>query len=123
MIDGVISSILPAVENNTIEFLVLLDDVEQKELRANMRVEVFIISDKKENVLKVKNGSAFTGAVEQHLFVVKGNQAQKRRLKVGLTNVNYVEIVEGDFEVGDQVIVSNMKDYDHLETIELSEEK
>lgn len=119
MIDGTITSILPAVENNTIEFVVILAEAEQKELRPNMRVEVFIISDKKENVLKVKNGSAFTGAMEQHLFAVQGDQAKKKTVQVGLTNVNYVEIIGGDLQAGDQVIISDMKAYDHLETIEL----
>ncbi len=122
MLDGAITSILPAVENNTIEFVVLLDKADQQELRPNMRVEVFIISDKKENVLKLKNGSVFTGSAEQALFVVQGDHAVKKKVRVGLTNVNYVEIIGGDVKSGDQVIISKMVDYDHLERIELKQE-
>ncbi|MFT7605364.1 MAG: HlyD family secretion protein, partial [Saprospiraceae bacterium] len=119
MLDGAITSILPAVENNTVEFIIILAEADQKELRPNMRVEVFIISDKKEDVLKIRNGSAFTGSMDQSLFVVKGNQAKKRKVNIGLSNVNYVEIIGGDVQVGDQVIISDMKDYDHLDVIQL----
>jgi HlyD family secretion protein len=121
MLNGTITSILPAVENNTLEFLIILDKADQKELRPNMRVEVFIISDKKENVLKIRNGSAFTGGMDQSIFVVQGNQAIKKKANIGLTNVDFVEIIAGDIHAGDQVIISDMKDYDHLETIELKQ--
>ncbi len=123
MLDGIISSILPAVENNTIEFVVILNEADQEELRPNMRVEVFIISDKKENVLMVRSGSAFTGGAEQALFVVKGEQAKRKKVQVGLTNVNYIEIIGGDIKEGDQIIISDMQDYDHLETIDLKSDK
>jgi len=122
MLNGAITSILPAVENNTIEFVVLLDKADQEELRPNMRVEVFIISDKKENVLKLKNGSVFTGSAEQSLFIVQGDHAIKKKVRVGLTNVNFVEILDGDVKPGDQVIISKMVNYDHLERIELKQE-
>jgi HlyD family secretion protein len=123
MLDGVINSILPAVENNTIEFVVILDKADQKELRPNMRVEVFIISDKKEDVLKIRNGSAFTGSAEQAVFVVQGDRAVRRMIKVGLTNVNYLEIIGGNIKEGDQIIISDMQDYDHLESIDLSSDQ
>ena len=84
-----------------------------------MRVEVFIINDKKENVLRVRNGPAFTGGAIQDVFVVRGQRAIKQQVRVGLVNVNYVEIIGNDLEIGDQVIVSDVKDYKHLEEISL----
>lgn len=118
---GVISSILPAVENNTIEFVVALEQTSHKELRPNMRVEVFIISGKKENVLRAQNGPAFTGAKKQGIFVVRGEQAKRSEVTVGLSNSAYVEIITNELQEGDKIIVSDMKDYDHLETIEIKD--
>lgn len=118
---GVITSILPAVENNTIEFVVRLNQTNHKELRPNMRVEVFIISGKKENVLRAQNGPVFTGAKQQGIFVVKGKQAHRKEIQVGLSNMAYVELITNELQKGDQIIVSDMKDYDHLESIELKE--
>ena len=118
---GYISAILPAVENNTIEFIVELEASDHKSLRPNMRVEVFIISDKKEQVLRVRNGAAFTGGVEQFLYHVQGEKAVRQRVNIGLTSSDYVELRNTNLQPGDQVIISNMEDYDHLETITLNE--
>jgi len=116
---GTIVSILPAVENNTISFNVQLENASNEMLRPNMRVEVFIISGRKENILRVANGPAFTGASAQGVYVVKGDQAIRKEITIGLTNMGMVEITGGDVQEGDQIIVSEMEDYDHLETIEL----
>lgn len=120
-LNGTISSILPAVENNTLEFVIELESNNHKMLRPNMRVEVFIISDKKEQVIRVANGPAFTGARTQKLFVIRGDQAISETVTIGLTNMNFVEIVSGNIRPGDQVIISEMKDYDHLNSIELTQ--
>ena len=119
---GTISSILPSVANNTIEFLVALEDTSHKDLRPNMRVEVFIISDKKEDVLRVANGAAFKGGVTQDLFVIQGDKAVKKKINVGLTNADFVEITQGDIKEGDLVILSDMESYDHLDIIELKKQ-
>ena len=116
---GTIVSILPAVENNTISFNVQLENASNELLRPNMRVEVFIISGRKENILRVANGPAFTGASSQGVYVVKGGQAIRKDITIGLTNMGMVEITGGDVQEGDKIIVSEMEDYDHLETIEL----
>ncbi len=119
MIEGVINSILPAVENNTIAFVVLLNESNHQDLRPNMRVEVFIISDKKEDVVKVRNGSAFTGGVEQEVFVVEGSKAIKRKVKIGLTNTEFVELRGENIQPGEQIIISDMQDFIHLDIINL----
>jgi HlyD family secretion protein len=116
---GIITSILPAVENNTIKFVVALNQTSHKELRPNMRVEVFIISGKKENVLRAQNGPAFTGAKQQGIFVIRGEQAKRSEVQVGLSNAAFVEIITNELQEGDKIIVSDMKDFDHLETIEI----
>ncbi|MEM8523542.1 MAG: HlyD family efflux transporter periplasmic adaptor subunit [Bacteroidota bacterium] len=115
---GRITSILPAIENNAISFITELEDKSNANLRPDMRVEVFIISDRKEQVLKVKSGPAFRGGVQQPVFVVRGEQAFKQTIKVGLTNMDYVE-VQGGLEEGDRIIISDMKEYEHLDMVEL----
>jgi HlyD family secretion protein len=116
---GYISAILPAVENNTLEFIVELEKENHPGLRPNMRVEVFIVSDKKEQVLRVRNGAAFTGAVEQNVFVLDGEKAVRQRVNIGLTSSDFVELKNTSLQPGDRIIISDMKDYDHLETITL----
>ena len=118
-IPGVITSILPAVENNTIEFIVDLENASHQSLRPNMRVEVFVVSNKREKVLRVQNGPAFTGALEQGLFIVEGEVAVQKRVRVGLTNIDFVELEGTVVNEGDKVIISDMKDYENVSRIEL----
>lgn len=116
---GHIESIQPEVENNTVKCNVVLEDDSNKLLRPNMRAEVFIITAQKQNVLRVLNGPAFTGARQQNIFVVNGDKAEKRKVSLGLNNNDYVELI-GNIKAGDRIILSDMKDYDHLDILKLS---
>jgi len=116
---GRIISILPAVTNNTIAFNVALEDPSNQALRPSMQTELFIVTRSKENALRVPNGPAFTGAREQEVFVVEGDKAYRRRLRV-VSSLDYMELV-GDIRPGERVIISDMQDYRHLEVIDLKQ--
>ena len=113
-LDGKISRILPAVENNTVKFFVELDKSDSELLRPNMRAEVFIITNKKEDVLRIKNGAAFRGAGNQEVFVVEGNKAVKRKIRRGISNADYVEL-QSNVSIGERIIISETNDYKHLD--------
>ncbi|HMU02506.1 MAG TPA: HlyD family efflux transporter periplasmic adaptor subunit, partial [Saprospiraceae bacterium] len=53
---GTITHTLPTVENNTIKFHIALDDAANKLLRPNLKTDVYIITDKKTQVKKLKIG-------------------------------------------------------------------
>jgi len=116
---GFVAATLPAVENNTVSFIVELEQPDHKLLRPNMRVEVFLISDRREQALRLRNGPVFTGAARQNLFVVRGEEAIKTTARVGLVGIDYVELLETDLQKGDRVIISDMERFDHLERIQL----
>lgn len=116
---GAISSVLPAVENNTIKFLVELDKTDSKVLKPNLKVEIFIISDKKSNVLRIKSGEAFNGAPTQDVFFIDGKKAVKRTIEKGLSSSDYVEILSGA-KAGDRIIISTTEDYKNLDEIILN---
>ena len=50
------------------------------------------------------------GKGEYELFVVNGNQLLKRKVQLGDSNFEYVEVVSG-LQEGEQVIVSDMNAY------------
>lgn len=116
---GFVAATLPAVENNTVSFIVELEQPDHKLLRPNMRVEVFLISDRREQALRLRNGPVFTGAARQNLFVVRGEEAIKTTARVGLIGIDYVELLETDLQEGDRIIISDMERFDHLERIQL----
>ncbi len=117
---GTISSVLPAVEDNTVKFLVELEDQNKDILRPNMRAEVYLITDKKIDILKIKNGAALNGASSLDVFVIEEGMAVKTRIKKGLANADFVEIMSTNIRPGQRIIISETEDYDHLDQFEIN---
>lgn len=115
---GQINRVLPEIVNNTIRFYVSIDEASNSLLRPNMRTELYIITDKKSNVLKAKRGNALKGSKSQYVYKVEGNTAVKTRISKGLVSSDEFEIESG-MDVGDKLIISDMKDYEHMETFEI----
>ncbi|HMI01899.1 MAG TPA: HlyD family efflux transporter periplasmic adaptor subunit [Pedobacter sp.] len=113
---GNISNVQPAVENGTVKFSVSLSDKNSKLLRSNLKVDVFVVTSYKEKVIRLQNGPAFNGSEEQLVFVVKGNEAIRRKIKTGESNSDFIEISSG-IQPGESVITSDMRDFIHLEKV------
>jgi HlyD family secretion protein len=113
---GNISNVQPAVENGTVKFSVSLSDKNSKLLRSNLKVDVFVITSYKERTTRIKNGPAFNGSEEQQIFVLKGNEAIRRKIKTGESNSDFIEISSG-IQPGESVITSDMQDFIHLEKV------
>ncbi|SDD82266.1 HlyD family secretion protein [Mucilaginibacter pineti] len=107
---GHVTNVSPAVQNSTISFDIQLDDRANKQLRPNMKVDVFLITATHNKVMRVANGPAFKGPTLQDIFVLNGGKAEKRTVHIGLTNFDYVEIQDG-VKPGDVVITSDMSEY------------
>ncbi len=118
-LNGVVTGILPTVENNTLSFLVELEEVGHSLLRPNLRVEVFVVAENKTDVLRVANGPAFSGGRQQEVFVIQGEEAIRTPLKIGISNRDFVEIEGGAVSVGDRIIISETKNFDHLQRFSL----
>lgn len=106
---GVITQTLPTVENNSVRFLVALEDPSHPALRPNQRAEVFIVTDEALNTLRLRMGPAISAAASQEVFVVQNGNARKVAITKGLNNPDYVEIRSG-LALGDRVIISDTKD-------------
>jgi HlyD family secretion protein len=107
---GRVAKVHPKVENGSVRLEVALQRPDHPLLRPNLRVDVDIISEHREGTLTVKRGSVLTTDHGQALFKVRGNVAVRRNVRLGLTNLEHSEIVEG-LEAGDEVILSDMSDY------------
>jgi HlyD family secretion protein len=79
---------------------------------------VFIVTDRRGKALRVKRGPFATAEGEQDVFVVRGDKAVRRSVRLGLMSFEYVEVQQGLF-AGDEVIVSDMRDYAHLSEVRL----
>ncbi len=117
-IRGEIVSISPSVTGNIIQFKVSLSEKGHALLRPNLKVDVFVITSFKEDVIRVANRAFYRGAVRQPVFVVKGNKLIRREATFGDSNFDFVEVVEG-IDKGDEVVVSDMSDYMRHEEIDV----
>jgi len=119
---GQITRILPEIVNNTVKFYVGLDEDNHQLLRPNLRTELYIITAEKENVLRAKRGVALKGTTNQYIYKVNGNTVKKTRITKGLVSSDFFEIVDG-LNAGDEIIISETEDFDHMDEFDLSPEK
>ena len=109
-LDGTVSDVTPLSKNGVISFTVQLEEDNHKRLRSGLKTDVYVMNAVKDDVLRIANSSYYVGKVEYELFVVNGNQLLKRKVQLGDSNFEYVEVVSG-LQEGDQVIVSDMNAY------------
>lgn len=110
---GKLSTVYPTIENGIAKFLVALDDSSTKFLRPNIRVDIYVITSKKEHTLIVKKGAFVQGQSEQPIFIIKENVAMRVPARIGIVSFDGVEILEGA-SAGDEIIISDIKEYEHL---------
>ena len=109
-LDGTVSDVTPLSKNGVISFTVQLEEDNHKRLRSGLKTDVYVMNAVKDDVLRIANSSYYVGKGEFELFVVNGNQLLKRKVQLGDSNFEYVEVVSG-LQEGDQVIVSDMNAY------------
>ncbi|HXK08795.1 MAG TPA: HlyD family efflux transporter periplasmic adaptor subunit [Vicinamibacteria bacterium] len=117
-LDGTVAGILPTIKDGVMTLNVALDERSSPLLRANLRVDVFVVTDRRASALRVRRGPFATAAGRQDVFVVRGPKAVRTGVRLGLASFEYVEVVEGLLP-GDEVIVSDMREYAHLAEVRL----
>ena len=114
---GTVTNVFPTVENGVIRFTVALAEPARDGLRPSLRVDVHVVTDRKPRTLRVERGP-FAEDSSRRGFVVRGDRAVRVPLVLGVSGVDQVEVVSGAVD-GDELIVSDMRDYLHLESITL----
>jgi HlyD family secretion protein len=117
---GRVVNVYPAVQNSLVSYDVQLDERNNKLLRPNMKVEVFLVTAAHSNVLRIANGAAFKGAGTQEVFVVNKDKATKKTIHTGLINFDFVEIKDG-LKPGDVVISSDVSDYKNSSVLNIKD--
>ena len=118
---GTINTVTPLSQDGVITFTVLMDNPSHPKLRSGLKAEVFVITSIKEDVLRIRNGSYYTGAGNYTLFIYKDEHTLvPRTIQLGDCNYDYVEVISG-LEEGDSVVVSDMQRYKGKEKIRVNE--
>lgn len=109
-LDGTVSDVTPLSKNGVISFTVQLEEDSHRRLRSGLKTDVYVMNAVKDDVMRITNASYYIGKGEYELFVVNGDQLLKRKVQLGDSNYEYVEVISG-LEPGDQVVVSDMASY------------
>ena len=118
---GTINTVTPLSQDGVITFTVLMDNPSHPKLRSGLKAEVFVITSIKEDVLRIRNGSYYTGAGNYTLFIYKDEHTLvPRTIQLGDCNYDYVEVISG-LEEGDSVVVNDMQRYKGKEKIRVNE--
>ena len=116
-LQGTVTDVFPTVENGVLRFTVALAEASHAGLRPSLRTDVLVITDRKAHALRIKRGP-FADNVARQAFVIRGDRAVRVPIEVGLSGVDDLELRFGASE-GDELIISDMKDYMHLSEIRI----
>ena len=76
---GSISTVTPLSQSGAITFTAVPDDMSHPRLRSGRPAEIFVITSIKDDVLRIKNGSFYSGPGEYTLFVIQNSKFKMRR--------------------------------------------
>jgi HlyD family secretion protein len=110
-------SIAPEVQQSEVRGRVRFTSQKPPGIRQHQRLNLRIIMDARDNVLKVERGP-FTDAGNV-AYVVNGDLAVRHPIKLGATSVSEVEILEG-LAPGDRIIVTSTNDFSSEPVVRLS---
>ncbi len=116
---GVVSSVTPLSKNGVIQFAVQLEDDSHSRLRSGLKTDVYVMNAVKEDVMRIANGSYYSGPGTYELFVLNGNSLERRKIQLGESNYERVEVISG-LNSGDKVVVSDMSQYRNKSKLKVS---
>lgn len=115
---GTVTDVTPLSKNGVMSFSVHLEQDNHKRLRSGLKTDVYVLTAVKDSVMRIANGSYYVGPGEYELFVRSGNELLKRKVQLGDSNYELVEVVSG-LKPGDQVVVSDMSNYKNKRKMKL----
>jgi len=115
---GAVTAISPEVQQNEVKGRVRFADQVPPGVRQNQRVNVRIVLDQRDNVLKVERGSFVDAG--SFAYRVQGDVARRQPVKLGPMSVGEVQILSG-LDAGDQIIVSSISDFGDAPEVHLAD--
>jgi HlyD family secretion protein len=119
LLAGTVRTVLPEIQNGSIKLLVDLARPRNPNLHNKMRVDVNVITERRDKVLVLDNGAAFNGRGRQPAFAVRDGAARKTALELGASDGKVIEVVAGA-RAGERFIVSDTAAFKELDSIRIA---
>lgn len=117
-LSGTVGNVTPSVNNGIIKFVVFLEDQSNTRLRSGLKVDVHVTYAMKDAVLRIPTGAYYMGKGDYDMWVVNGDRAEKRKVVLGESGFEHVEVVQG-LATGEKVILSDMGRYRDKEVLHI----
>ena len=114
----VVTKVIPEVKNGHFIVELAFTSKENIALQDGLSFGVKLILSEKNKILVVQKGSFNQETAGKWIFVVKGNKAEKRTIKLGRENPSYYEVLEG-LKEGESVVISSYSDYKDIEELSI----
>ncbi len=116
---GLLSSVSPEVVNGEVAARLRFAGAQPEQLRQNQRLSVRMLLDQRDKVLTLARGSFVEEGGGHFAYVLQGDTAEKRPIKLGLQSLAKVEVLEG-LKVGDQVVISGADNFKDQQRVSIS---
>lgn len=115
-LSGTVTALPPAIQNSIQTVIIELQEPNHPALRQNLKADVYLVTQRKPNVLRLKKGPYATSSGTVPVFVIEGNTATRKKVTLGLAGIDYYEVQSG-LEEGETVVVSSTDEYKHLKKL------
>jgi HlyD family secretion protein len=119
ILEVLVTKVIPEVKSGHFIVELAFTSKENITLQDGLSFGVKLILSEKNKTLVVPKGSFNQETAGKWIFVVKGNKAERRNIKLGRENPSYYEILEG-LKEGESVITSSYSDYKDIEELSIS---
>lgn len=115
-----VSAVSPEVKQSQVTGRLRFSGDVPQGLRQNQRLSSRIVLEARNDVLKVARGPFLDSGGGRLAYVVHDGIATRATIQTGATSVSEVEITEG-LSPGDQIIISNLGEFERVETVRLTD--
>jgi len=116
---GTVSAVSPQVVGGEVVARLRFNGARPEGLRQSQRLSVRIFIDRRDNVLMVDRGPFMEQDGGGFIYVVHGNLAERRAVRLGASSVQKVEIL-GGLREGDRIVISGTDAFKGAEHVVLS---
>ena len=109
---GTIYSITPSITDGVITFIVVPEDSSNPNLRSGLKTDVYVLYGSRTEVMRIPvfTQLKYYGPGTYEIWVVDGSRAVKRKVKLGESGFDYIEVADG-LSPGEKIIMSDMERY------------
>lgn len=117
-IDGKVVNISPTSSNGMISFTVIPDCDSLSVLRPGLKADLYVSSGLCSNVLRIDNAPFYTQPGIYTVYVISGNEIEKRQIQLGRASYDFVEVISGLSE-GETIVTNDLSRFKGAPTIKL----